>query len=191
MKGRAWLLAAFQRTDWAGMAHTVVTPVSSHPTQPVAQVWQLRGRYPNRGFPRIFNDATVGSEAKKLYEEAQAMLRDFVVNKRVTLNAVMGLYPAAAVGDDIEVYADDSRAKVVARLAGLRQQAEKDGGEPFYCISDFVAPKGSGVPDYVGMFACSAGGRGGEASRSEVGLGCGCGIGPGHATRRRHGFEAM
>ncbi|PNW81543.1 hypothetical protein CHLRE_06g250902v5 [Chlamydomonas reinhardtii] len=124
---------------------------------PFFQVWQLRGRYPNRGFPRIFNDATVGSEAKKLYEEAQAMLRDFVVNKRVTLNAVMGLYPAAAVGDDIEVYADDSRAKVVARLAGLRQQAEKDGGEPFYCISDFVAPKGSGVPDYVGMFACSAG----------------------------------
>ncbi|KAG2429238.1 hypothetical protein HXX76_011007 [Chlamydomonas incerta] len=124
---------------------------------PFFQVWQLRGRYPNRGYPRIFNDATVGSEAKKLYEEAQAMLRDFVANKRVTLNAVVGLYPAAAAGDDIEVYADDSRAKVVARLAGLRQQAEKDGGEPFYCISDFVAPKGSGVPDYVGMFACSAG----------------------------------
>ncbi|EFJ51715.1 vitamin B12 dependent methionine synthase [Volvox carteri f. nagariensis] len=124
---------------------------------PFFQVWQLRGRYPNRGFPRIFNDATVGAEAKKLYEEAQVMLNDFVKNKRVTLKAVVGLYPAAAVGDDIEVYTDESRSSVKARLAGLRQQAEKDGVEPYYCISDFVAPKGSGLEDYVGMFACSAG----------------------------------
>ncbi len=89
------------------------------------------------------------------------MLKDFVANKRVRLNAVVGLYPAAAVGDDIEVYDpadDEGRATVLARLAGLRQQAEKDSGEPYYCLSDFVAPRGSGVPDYVGMFACSAGG---------------------------------
>ncbi|GFR43189.1 hypothetical protein Agub_g4181 [Astrephomene gubernaculifera] len=124
---------------------------------PFFQVWQLRGRYPNRGYPRIFNDATVGEEAKKLFEEAQAMLQDFIANKRVRLNAVLGLYPAAAVGDDIEVYTDDSRTEVAARLAGLRQQAEKEGDETYYCISDFVAPKDSGVPDYVGMFACSAG----------------------------------
>ncbi|GLC76670.1 hypothetical protein PLESTF_001815300 [Pleodorina starrii] len=124
---------------------------------PFFQVWQLRGRYPNRGFPRIFNDATVGAEAKKLFEEAQVMLNDFVKNKRVTLKAVLGLYPAAAVGDDVEVYTDESRSTVAARMAGLRQQAEKDGVEPYFCISDFVAPKGSGVEDYVGMFACSAG----------------------------------
>ncbi|GIL82179.1 hypothetical protein Vretimale_7178 [Volvox reticuliferus] len=124
---------------------------------PFFQVWQLRGRYPNRGFPRIFNDATVGAEAKKLYDEAQVMLADFVKNKRVTLKAVVGLYPAAAVGDDIEVYTDESRTTVKAKLAGLRQQAEKDGAEPYYCISDFVAPKGSGLEDYVGMFACTAG----------------------------------
>lgn len=89
------------------------------------------------------------------------MLQDFVANKRVRLNAVVGLYPAAAVGDDIEVYDptdDEGRTTVLARLAGLRQQAEKDSGEPYYCLSDFVAPRGSGVPDYVGMFACSAGG---------------------------------
>ncbi|GLI63553.1 hypothetical protein VaNZ11_006404 [Volvox africanus] len=124
---------------------------------PFFQVWQLRGRYPNRGFPRIFNDATVGAEAKKLYDEAQVMLSDFVKNKRVTLKAVVGMYPAAAVGDDIEVYMDESRSTVKAKLAGLRQQAEKDGAEPYYCISDFVAPKGSGLEDYVGMFACTAG----------------------------------
>ncbi|KXZ53639.1 METH3 protein [Gonium pectorale] len=124
---------------------------------PFFQVWQLRGRYPNRGYPRIFNDATVGAEAKKLFEEAQTMLKEFIANKSVKLNAIVGLYPANAVGDDIEVYTDESRAEVSARLAGLRQQAEKDGTEPYFCISDFVAPKGSGVDDYVGMFACSAG----------------------------------
>lgn len=87
------------------------------------------------------------------------MLKDFAANKSVRLNAVVGLYPANAVGDDIEVYTDDTRTTVAARLHGLRQQAEKDSKtEPYMCISDFVAPKGSGVEDYVGMFACSAGG---------------------------------
>jgi 5-methyltetrahydrofolate--homocysteine methyltransferase len=72
------------------------------------QVWQLRGRYPNRGYPKIFNDATVGSEARKLFEEAQEMLQDFVANKRVRLNGIVGFYPANAVGDDIEVRAEHS-----------------------------------------------------------------------------------
>lgn len=124
---------------------------------PFFQVWQLRGRYPNRGFPKIFNDATVGAEAKKLFEEAQAMLKDFIDHKRVRLNAVLGLYPAAAVGDDIEIYEDESRTVVKAKMHGLRQQAEKDSDEPYYCLSDFVAPKNSGVPDYIGMFACTSG----------------------------------
>lgn len=124
---------------------------------PFFQVWQLRGRYPNRGFPKIFDDATVGVEARKLYEEAQAMLAEFIQHKKVKLNAVVGLYPAAAVGDDIEVYTDESCSTVRAKFHGLRQQAEKDVDEPYYCISDFVAPKGSGLTDYVGMFACTAG----------------------------------
>lgn len=76
------------------------------------QVWQLRGRYPNRGYPKIFNDPTVGSEARKLFEEAQEMLRDFVENKRVRLNGIVGFYPANSVGDDIEVYSDESRSEV-------------------------------------------------------------------------------
>lgn len=92
-----------------------------HPPSHI-QVWQLRGRYPNRGYPKIFNDATVGGEAKKLFDEAQVMLQDFVTNKRVKLNAVIGLYPASAVGDDIEVYEDESRTVVKAKMYGLRQQ---------------------------------------------------------------------
>ncbi|GAX83119.1 hypothetical protein CEUSTIGMA_g10545.t1 [Chlamydomonas eustigma] len=124
---------------------------------PFFQVWQLRGRYPNRGYPKIFNDATVGSEAKKLFEEAQVMLKDFMDNKRVKLNAVVGIYPANSVGDDIEVYEDESRSVVKGKMYGLRQQAEKDNEEPYLCLSDFVAPKGSGLGDYIGMFACTAG----------------------------------
>eukprot|EP00879_Flechtneria_rotunda_P001912 GHRR01002085.1.p1 GENE.GHRR01002085.1~~GHRR01002085.1.p1 ORF type:complete len:831 (+),score=321.20 GHRR01002085.1:401-2893(+) len=125
---------------------------------PFFQVWQLRGRYPNRGYPKIFNDPTVGPEAKKLYEEAQTMLKDFVANKRVRLNGIVGFYPASAVGDDVEVYADESCCEVVSKFYGLRQQAEKDGDdEPYMCVSDFIAPKGSGLVDYVGGFACSAG----------------------------------
>lgn len=85
------------------------------------------------------------------------MLEDFVKNKRLTLKAVFGMYPAAAADDDIEVYTDESRTTVKARMAGLRQQAEKDGKEPYFCISDFVAPKGSDLMDYIGMFACSSG----------------------------------
>ena len=98
----------------------VSNPKSTPPTN--IQVWQLRGRYPNRGYPKIFNDATVGGEAKKLFDEAQVMLHDFVANKRVKLNAVIGLYPANAVGDDIEVYEDESRTVVKAKMYGLRQQ---------------------------------------------------------------------
>jgi 5-methyltetrahydrofolate--homocysteine methyltransferase len=100
----------------------------------------------------------VGGEAKKLFEEAQVMLKDFMVNKRVRLNGIVGLLPANSTGDDVEVYADDDdRTSVRAKFYGLRQQAEKDSDEPYMCVSDFVAPKGSGLKDYIGMFACSAG----------------------------------
>jgi cobalamin-dependent methionine synthase I len=78
-------------------------------------VWQLRGRYPNRGYPKIFNDATVGSEARKLFEEAQTMLADFVANKRVRLNGIVGFYPANAVGDDIEVGAAHGKRSAALR----------------------------------------------------------------------------
>lgn len=76
---------------------------------------------------------------------------------QVKLNAIVGFFPANAVGDDIEVYTDESRTEVATKFYGLRQQAEKDTEEPYQCVSDFVAPKGSGINDYIGMFACTAG----------------------------------
>ncbi len=126
---------------------------------PFFQVWQLRGRYPNRGFPKIFNDEAVGAEARRLHEEAQAMIAKLVRDKRLTLKAIVGLFPAASVADDIEVYADESRTAASRRavLYTLRQQAEKDTEEPYMALADFVAPAGSGVHDYVGAFVCSAG----------------------------------
>ena len=126
---------------------------------PFFQTWQLRGKYPNRGYPKIFNDETVGPEAKKLYDEAQAMLAYIIKNKLLRARGIVSIYPANAVGDDIEVYADESRAEVKAKFYGLRQQAEKDSDsvEPYYCLSDFIAPKSTGIPDYIGQFAVGAG----------------------------------
>ncbi|KAL4434809.1 hypothetical protein ABPG77_005336 [Micractinium sp. CCAP 211/92] len=123
---------------------------------PFFQVWQLRGRYPNRGYPKIFNDETVGEEAKKLFDEAQAMLQDIIAGKKLRMVGIVGIYAANSVGDDIEVYTDESRAEVAARFHGLRQQAEKDAGEPYFCVSDFIAPRSTGMVDYLGMFANAA-----------------------------------
>jgi 5-methyltetrahydrofolate--homocysteine methyltransferase len=123
---------------------------------PFFQVWQLRGRYPNRGYPKIFNDETVGAEAKKLFDEAQEMLKDIVSNKKLQLVGIVGLYPANSIGDDIEVYSDENRSEICAKFYGLRQQAEKDSDEPYACLSDFIAPKDSQMIDYVGAFANSA-----------------------------------
>jgi 5-methyltetrahydrofolate--homocysteine methyltransferase len=122
---------------------------------PFFQVWQLRGRYPNRGYPKIFNDDAVGAEAKRLFDEAQVMLQHIIREKRITLKAVVGLFPAGAVGDDIHVFSDETRSKVQATFFSLRQQAEKDTQEPYLALADFVAPVDSGVPDYIGGFACS------------------------------------
>ncbi|KAI9179054.1 hypothetical protein H9P43_005716 [Blastocladiella emersonii ATCC 22665] len=119
---------------------------------PFFQTWQLRGRYPNRGFPKIFNDEHVGAEAKRLYDEAQAMLRDVVGNRKLRAEAVYGFWPANSVGDDIHVYADETRSEVVATFHGLRQQAIKEA-DTTMCLSDFVAPRDSGIADYIGAFA--------------------------------------
>ena len=124
---------------------------------PFFQVWQLRGRYPNRGYPKIFNDKTVGSEAKKLFNEANAMIQKIKENKRLTLKGIYGFYPANSVGDDIVVYTDETRSTPQHTFFTLRQQAEKDTDEPYMALSDFIAPKSSGVKDYLGMFVCSAG----------------------------------
>ncbi|ORY00126.1 methionine synthase-like protein [Basidiobolus meristosporus CBS 931.73] len=126
---------------------------------PFFQTWQLRGKYPNRGYPKIFNDETVGAEAKRLYDEAQVMLKKILDEKLLQASGIVAFYPANSVGDDIEIYADESRAEPIGTFYGLRQQAEKDkeSNEPYYCLSDFIAPKESGVADYVGLFAVTSG----------------------------------
>jgi 5-methyltetrahydrofolate--homocysteine methyltransferase len=136
---------------------------------PFFAVWELRGKYPNRGYPKIFADADVGPEAKRLFDDAQAMLKEIIDGKWLTARGVAGIYPAAAVGDDIHVFdpaadatAPASRGAPVAVFHGLRQQAEKEvADDPYLCLSDFVAPAASGVRDYLGAFAVGI--FGGEA----------------------------
>ncbi len=123
---------------------------------PFFQTWDLAGPY-----PAILDDEVVGEQARKVFADAQAMLKKIVEGRWLSANAVLGLYPANAVGDDIELYADEGRSQLVLTWHGMRQQTEKqeiDGVmRPSRCLSDFVAPKGSGVDDYVGLFAVTAG----------------------------------
>lgn len=124
---------------------------------PFFSSWQIRGKYPNRTYPKIFNDKSVGEEAQKLFNSAQTMLRKIIDNKWLEARGVLGFYPANAVNhDDIELYTDDSKSQVACKLFTLRQQLDRDQ-ESFVAMADFVAPQESGVTDYVGMFAVSAG----------------------------------
>ena len=119
---------------------------------PFFSAWELHGRYPD-----ILKDATVGVEATKLFNDAQKLLAQIVAEKRFTAKAVIGFWPANAVGDDIEVYADESRSRVLTTFHQLRQQLEKPADQFNRCLADFIAPKDSGRLDYVGGFAVTAG----------------------------------
>lgn len=129
--------------------------------KPFFDVWQLRGKYPNRGFPKLFNDPTIGAEARKVYDEAQIMLNTIIADGLLEARGMVAFFSANSVGDDIYLYEDDRfpRGQPLAVLHGLRQQAEKDSAseDPYYCLSDFVAPVTTEIPDYIGMFAVSAG----------------------------------
>jgi 5-methyltetrahydrofolate--homocysteine methyltransferase len=119
---------------------------------PFFQAWELKGQY-----PRILQDDKYGEAARHLFEDAQAMLKQLIEEKWLKANAVVGFWPANSIGDDIELYADDGRAKILATLHTLRQQMEKDSARANLALADFVAPKASGVADYVGGFAVTAG----------------------------------
>jgi 5-methyltetrahydrofolate--homocysteine methyltransferase len=119
---------------------------------PFFQTWDLAGKYPD-----ILQDAVVGEAARNVFRDGQAMLDRIVKGRWLTANGVYGLWPANAVGDDIEIYADDNRAGVVATWHNLRQQNEKPAGNPNLCLADFVAPRDAGVGDYIGAFAVTAG----------------------------------
>ncbi|NVK85335.1 MAG: DUF559 domain-containing protein, partial [Cytophagia bacterium] len=118
---------------------------------PFFSTWMLKGK-----FPRILEDEVVGTEAKKLYEDAQKMIKQVIDKNLLYANAVVGLYPANAIGDDIEVYTDESRTEVLKTFHMLRQQGKKGSGIPNISLADFVAPKGEGN-DYMGGFAVTAG----------------------------------
>ena len=121
---------------------------------PFFQTWELVGKY-----PRIFQDNVVGPEAKKLFDDAQAMLKRLVAEKWLTANAVVGFWPANATGDDIALYDDESRAAPLATLHTLRQQMARENrrDRANVALSDFVAPRETGLADYVGAFAVTTG----------------------------------
>ncbi|TGK08868.1 methionine synthase [Leptospira fletcheri] len=120
---------------------------------PFFQAWELKGR-----FPSILESEIYGKQARELYADAQKLLDDIVKNKRYQAKGVIGIFPANSVGDDIEVYEDETRAKLLTVFHTLRQQISKEGkDEPNYCLSDFIAPKSSGKIDYIGGFAVTAG----------------------------------
>ena len=120
--------------------------------QPFFISWELKGR-----FPDLLNNPASGEAARKLYADAQAMLDTAIAEKWIRASGVIGLFPANAVGDDIEVYTDESRTTVRATLRNLRQQAEHRAGVPNRSLGDYIAPKATGLHDYVGAFAVTAG----------------------------------
>ena len=119
---------------------------------PFFQTWELAGR-----FPAILDDDVVGEQARELFEDARQMLNRIIDEKLIEARAVVGMFPANAVGDDIEIYRDESRSEVIERFCMLRQQSKKSPGRKNMCLADFVAPRSAGVPDWMGGFTVTAG----------------------------------
>jgi 5-methyltetrahydrofolate--homocysteine methyltransferase len=119
---------------------------------PFFNAWEFAGK-----FPDILTDPVVGEAASNLYADARQMLKQLIAESWIKARAVLGLFPANSVGDDVEIYADEDRIKVLTTLSFLRQQKGKPPGQPHECLADYVAPKSSGVRDYMGAFAVTAG----------------------------------
>ena len=119
---------------------------------PFFQTWELAGHY-----PAILDDPTVGATARSLFRDAESLLGRIVRERLLRAHAVFGFFPANSVGDDIELYADDSRHRPLTVIHTLRQQMVKPPGRPNLSLADFVAPRDSGVSDYMGAFAVTAG----------------------------------
>jgi 5-methyltetrahydrofolate--homocysteine methyltransferase len=117
---------------------------------PFFHTWELRGVY-----PKILQHEKHGEEARKLFADAQKLLEEIVSKKLIQPKAVYGFFPANRVGDDVELYTDESRSKVLTTFHFLRQQIEKGDGTPNWCLADFIAPKGA--PDFIGGFAVTSG----------------------------------
>ena len=119
---------------------------------PFFQTWDLAGR-----FPAILDDELVGETARGVYADGKEMMAQIVSEGWLQARAVFGLFPAHSIGDDIEIYADETRGTPLMTWRGLRQQHERPSGKPHWCLADFIAPRDSGVIDYIGAFAVTAG----------------------------------
>lgn len=119
---------------------------------PFFQTWELAGRY-----PKILEDEVVGTEATKLFADAQSMLQKIVSAKWLQASGVVGIWPANAIGDDVELYTDESRSDVLSTVHSLRQQSKKADGIANLALADFVVPKETGLQDFMGGFAVTAG----------------------------------
>ncbi|HEY2805149.1 MAG TPA: vitamin B12 dependent-methionine synthase activation domain-containing protein, partial [Gemmatimonadales bacterium] len=120
---------------------------------PFFQTWELKGRY-----PAILSDPVVGVEATKLFNDARGLLGRIIGEKLLVARGIVGIFPANSVGgDDVEVYTGETRSQVRTTLRFLRQQAEKPPGRPNLALADFIAPKESGVADWIGAFAVTTG----------------------------------
>ncbi len=153
-------------TDWTAYrppqpVKPGVTALKNYPLEKLApcidwapffQTWELSGPY-----PAILDDAVVGSEARKLHADAQAFLKKMIEGRWVRASGVFGLFPAARLGDDIEIYRDAAHREVQLTLHHLRQQNQKPTGRANQCLADYVAPQESGVQDWIGAFAVTAG----------------------------------
>jgi 5-methyltetrahydrofolate--homocysteine methyltransferase len=119
---------------------------------PFFNAWEFAGK-----FPDLLTDPVVGEAASNLYADARRMLKQLIAERWLQARAVIGIFPANSVDDDIEVYADDSRGETAWRLHHLRQQKRKPAGQPQYALADFIAPRASGVDDWIGAFAVTTG----------------------------------
>jgi 5-methyltetrahydrofolate--homocysteine methyltransferase len=119
---------------------------------PFFQTWELHGRY-----PAILTDEVVGKEATKLFDDAQEMLSQIIRERWLEARAVFGLFPANSVGDDIEIYEDLNRHNILCIQRSLRQQTKKTSGQPNLALADYIAPKESGINDYIGGFVVTTG----------------------------------
>ena len=136
----------FKNYDLSELAHFI-------DWTPFFQTWSLFGQ-----FPAILDDKVVGEQARKVYADGQAMLKKIVEGRWLTANGVLGFYPANTINDDdIEVYRDETRQEVLFTWRNLRQQGVKREGVENKCLADFIAPRSSGVIDYIGLFAVTAG----------------------------------
>ncbi|RUA09244.1 MAG: methionine synthase, partial [Flavobacteriia bacterium] len=119
---------------------------------PFFRVWELKGRYPD-----ILNDKIAGKEASRLFSDAKKMLNTVIKKDLLKAKAVFGIFPANSVEDDIEIYDPKDRNKKINKVVSLRQQIKKINGKPNLALSDFIAPKESGINDYIGCFAVTSG----------------------------------